>query len=293
MKVRLADWLALVVMAPPGGGLALGFGWYAGHGHPSVTRAMGFDWVHSFSPAAEGWGRGESPYGVMGFFNPPWMLLPLAVLSFAPHPWGYGVLAAVNLAGWVWVVMVSGSKFQVWSRYERSTALLDHRRWWRAAMVIPFVIFCGPLLNSFYGNLDGLVALGLCLPPQWGLLVVMVKPQIGLPMAIFWGVEAWRKGGMDELKRTFVPLLKLFWLSMMLYGFWFLKFGAVTDKVWNASVWPWGIPAGLVFLGLALWKRKLGWAVMAGPFLSPYLASHSWAFLGLGIMLIGKDGKDG
>jgi hypothetical protein len=46
---------------------------------------------------------------------------------------------------------------------------------------------------------------------------------------------------------------------------------------WNASFWPWALPIGLVLTALGIRDRRMDFSMAASPFLSPYLAYHSWA----------------
>jgi hypothetical protein len=264
-KITLTS--VLIVMAILS--LALAANWYVVHGHPLVRFAMGYDWFTFFVPAAKALIEGKSPYHVDGFFNPPWTLVPVSLIQYFGGPLGFGLMAALNLAAWTLVFL----------RLGRSD------RWGKIAL-LPFLLFGGPLLNSFYGNLDGLVALGLILPRRWGLLLLLMKPQLGLPVVLYWCVDEFRVGGLGRVVKLISPGAELVWMAVMVYGFWFLKSEDVVGAVWNSSLWPWGVPVGLVFLGLAIWKRKPGWAVMAAPFLTPYLAWHSWAFLWMGIGMV-------
>ena len=127
-------------------------------------------------------------------------------------------------------------------------------------------------------NVDILVLLGFGLPAPIGLFFVTIKPQMGLAMALFWLAQAFRQGGLKQAIRTFAPLIVALSLSFLLFGNWLNGRQAdLPDSIWDASLWPWAIPIGLVLLALALRDLREDCAMAASPFLSPYLAYHSWA----------------
>ena len=150
-------------------------------------------------------------------------------------------------------------------------------------LIFAFLLSSGMIVNSIYGNLDGLVALGFVLPPQIGLFFVLAKPQIGLIAAIFWFIESWRNGGIKLVVKVFLPVTVAFLISMIIFGPWFQNSSNVIQAKWNVSIWPYGIPIGILLLAMAVWKREIRFAIAASPFFAPYLAIHSWAIVWLGL----------
>jgi hypothetical protein len=65
-------------------------------------------------------------------------------------------------------------------------------------------------------------------------------------------------------------------INFAIYGLWPLRFGKTLSFWWNASLWPTSIPVGLALTVAALRTRKIGYAMAAGPCLSPYVLLHSW-----------------
>jgi hypothetical protein len=225
----------------------------------AVSNQFGVDWL-IFKDAVRVL---ENPYVVDGFFSPVWALVPVVPFQFLPEPLGYIAFAVFNLFCFVFVAMKMRMRF---------------------LLFLPWLIFGGVLRNSLFGNIDGVVSLGLVLPPQIGLLFLMAKPQIGLPIAVFWAYISYRNGGFALVARTFFPVAAAFLLSFAVYGLWILKAGALTDISWNTALWPWAIPLGVFSLAWALWKRELRWALVSTAFLTPYLAVQSWAFMWLGVL---------
>jgi hypothetical protein len=221
------------------------------HGPPAV----GVDWKGAFRMACLELLNGKSPYQVIGFFNPPWVLLPLLPLAFLSPALGSAVMFVLNFFVYLFVMMKL--KTNVW-------------------LIIPFIIFSGMLINSINGNIDGLVALGFVLPPQIGLFFISAKPQIGMAVAVFWLIEAWLEGGVKKVFDVFLPLAIAVIISFLLFGFWILNgLKGTANNPWNTSIWPNGIPIGFIFLGLAVWKREIKFAIAASPFFTPYLSIHS------------------
>jgi hypothetical protein len=108
---------------------------------------------------------------------------------------------------------------------------------------------------------------------------------MGYAVVLFWLVVAWKNGGIREVVKVFAPVTIAVLLSFVMFGNWQAGRGSdLPVSFWNASLWPWSIPIGLVFLMLSLRDRRKEWAISASPFLSPYLAYHSWVSAILGFI---------
>lgn len=223
----------------------------------------GYDWHFWGRPAAQAMLAGHSPYNITGFYNPPWALLPLLPLALMPEKVGAVVLTFLHFMCYIITAHKLGAK-------PVTIALF---------MLLPNVAMWG----YGFANLDWMVVLGFILPPQIGLFLVLVKPQLGLAIAIYWLVEAWRTGRARLVISTFLPVTLAYIASFLLYGLWPLKMQLVFGQL-NTSLWPMAIPIGLVLLFSALHKRKMGLAISASPFLSPYVGVHSWPIAILGLL---------
>lgn len=250
----------------------------------------GVDWRESFRPAALAMLAGRSPYEVASFFNPFWTLVVLAPLCALPVAWGYGVLFTANLLGYVAVLRhcpstSAGTPPLRTAAGGQGRALPVQWIW-----IVVFVVTSGALLNSQNANIEGLVALGLILPRPVGMLFLLMKPQLGAGVALVWTWEAWRAERWRGVARLLWPTAILSAISVGLYGLWFLHAPSVVDMWWNRSIFPFGVSLGVYCLWLALRDHDTGWAVAAGPLMSPYLAPHSWAFAAMGMLLatVGK-----
>lgn len=223
------------------------------------------DWETVFRPAALALSSGHSPYQVDEFFAAPWGLLALIPVAHLAHNFGRGVYFLLSAAAYAWVAYRLGA---------------------RPVTLVAFLV-SPPVLHGFLtGNIDWLVLTGLTFPPQIGLLLVMIKPQIGAGIAIYWLVEAWRSGGFRRVIQDFWPLTLLSLSSLLIFGFWPLRSMQLVEvpKNFNMSLWPWSLPLGLLLLAAGIYQRERRFAISASPFLSPHVVFHSYAVVLAGIL---------
>ena len=220
---------------------------------PFVPPAI--DWSITFRPATLMFLSGYSPYGRIYLVHAPWTLIMLTPLAILPEAVGRVMVIFCGLA---------------------SYAFVAHRL--RAKPISIVFLLLSPLVLHVLlnGNVDWLAAIGFILPPQLGLFFISIKPQIGIAVAPFWLIEAWRQGGWKLVVKTFAPFAMVLLLSFALFGFW-PKYSFSVIGVWyNASLWPMSIPVGLALFVTSIRKRKIEYAMAASPCLSPYLLFYSW-----------------
>lgn len=218
----------------------------------------GVDWHEAFRPAALALLSGRSPYDIDKFYNPPWGLLPLLPLALLPENLGRGLLFAISLL---------------------SFAIVAHR-FKASPLALAVFLLSPPVLHGLLNaNIDWLAVLGFVLPPQIGLPFILIKPQIGIGVVVFWLVEAWRDGGFRQAAKISWPALLLSAASLALFGLWPLRFLQITDysRNFNASLWPASIPVGLALLATSVYKRDHRYAMASSPCLSPHVVFHSYA----------------
>ena len=232
-------------------------------GNPSV----GVDWKGSFRPAAQLLLQGENPYKEQGFYNPPWVLLPLLPVALLPPAFGSAIMFVLNLFAYLFVI---------------------HKLKTNPILITFFVFYSGMFYVSQNGNIEGILALGFILPPQIGLFFLLAKPQFGIAVAAYWGIQALREGGIKQAVETFLPVTIAYLLSFSIFGLWITKSPYLTDVWWNASIFPYGIPVGFGLLGLSIWKKEIRFAIAASPFFAPYLTGHTWAVVWLGMLSLFK-----
>lgn len=222
----------------------------------SVYLPPGVDWEKFYRPAAREMLFLRNPFNVPGYPNPPWALLPFLPLALLPSNVGRAIFLLISLCAFA---------YAAYELKARPLALA-------AFLASPPVIHS--LLNA---NIDWIPVLGFVLPPRWGLFLVLTKPQVGIGVALFWLIEAWRKGRVREVVRVFWPVTAVTLLSFLVYGFYLLRFGEKPEQWWNASLWPMSIPVGLALMAAALRKREIRYAMGAAPCLSPYVLFHAWS----------------
>jgi len=222
---------------------------------PFVPSAI--DWTITFRPAALTLLSGLSPYGRVYYVHAPWTLVLLLPLALLPEAVGRVMVLICGLASYTFVAYRLGAK---------PIAIIF-------LLLSPLVMHV--LLN---GNMDWLAVLGFVMPPQFGLFFISIKPQIGIAVALFWLIEAWREGGWKQVLRTFAPFTIVLMLSFAIFGLWPLE--TIRENIigisYNASLWPMSIPVGLALFIAAIRKRKIEYAMAASPCLSPYLLFYSW-----------------
>ena len=223
---------------------------------------VGKDWETILRPAAFAIVKGQSPY-IDGFYNPPWSLLPLLPLLPLPPKIGSVILSVINLLTFGFVAFRLGAK----------------------PLALALIVFSPPVLYGVLDpNFDWLVALGLILPPQIGLFFISVKPHLGVILALYWLVLSWKEGGFRRVLKVFAPVTLAFLFSLILYGLWPLRSSELSTARWNASFWPASIPAGIVLAVAALRNLNKRLAILASPFLSPYVGAYSLSIPVLGLL---------
>jgi hypothetical protein len=229
-----------------------------------IWDIVGIDWKETFYPASKAVLEGRSPYTVPTFRNAPWtilLILPFALFS--------------ETIGGILFFMASFAAY-AWAAYRLKAS--------RMALIV--FLFSPPVI---YGmrmlNVDVFVLIGFFLPAQIGLFFVIIKPQMGIAMIPFWLINAYKGGGIREVIRTFAPITIVLSLSFLLFGNWMSGRQAdLFGSFWNASLWPWAIPIGIVLVALSLRDLRDDFAMAASPFLSPYLAYHSWVSVLAGLI---------
>jgi hypothetical protein len=127
------------------------------------------------------------------------------------------------------------------------------------------------------GNLDWLVTAGLWMPPQIGLFFVMMKPQIGFGLLIFWSWQAWKNNGALGLVKLLAPVSIAYLISFWLYGLWFLRMFKLPNTDINMSTFPYGIWVGFVLLYLSIRNTDKDLAASSSVFFAPYVSQFSYS----------------
>lgn len=107
---------------------------------------------------------------------------------------------------------------------------------------------------------------------------MLLKPQMGIGIALYWLYNEFRAGGIKRVLITFAPVTVTILLSFAIWGIWPLKMLGLTERYGgNTSLFPYSLLVGILFLILAIAKQNRRYAYCVGPLLSPYNTIYSWA----------------
>lgn len=229
-----------------------------------IWPIVGIDWKETFYPAARALLEGKSPYLVPTFRNAPWAALLLAPFALFSETVG-GVLFFMASIG-----------IYAWTAYRLKASRL---------VLIIFLLSPPVVYGMRMLNVDIFVLIGFTVPAPIGLFFVLIKPQMGIAMVPFWLVKEYKVGGIKKVVTTFVPITIALALSFLIFGNWLSgKQADLLHSFWNAGLWPWAIPIGVVLAALSMRDLREDFAMAASPFLSPYLAYHSWVSVLTGLI---------
>ncbi len=210
--------------------LALLIGVYA-YLVPHIWARVGADWFGTYVPAVRALVAGQNPYKTAhAFMNPVWILLPLIPLGMLPQRLGLIFFFVLILVIYIFI----GLKLHA-----------------QPISLTAFMLSPGIFLSLQQLNIDAIVLLGFLLPAPLGLFFVLAKPQIGIGMAVYWLVEAWRTGGLRKVLITFAPVTIAQVITQILYGS-CLKVASDTVILKvnsNYSIFPLGRPGRLGSIG--------------------------------------------
>jgi predicted neutral ceramidase superfamily lipid hydrolase len=101
------------------------------------------------------------------------------------------------------------------------------------------VALSAPMATLFaLGQLDGVLLLGLMLPAEWGLPLLVAKPQ-GVFLAIFRRIN----------RRSLIAIVLIIALSILIWGLWWQNIiGYQPNQEPNISLFPYSILAGIFLL---------------------------------------------
>lgn len=215
----------------------------------------GDDWPLAFRSATLILLHGQSPYTAgIGFYNPPWALLPLIPITLLPFQLGRLVLFLVSLAAF---------------------AYSAHKLTSHPISIILFITSMPVVFCLLAGNLDWMVMVAFITPAPFALILAAIKPQVGVGIAFYWLLESWRQGGIGLVIKNFTPVGLLLVASFLLYGFYPLSFSELDHAAWNAAPFPYLIPFGIFVLASIVRSQENRYLMATGLFFSPYFGVPS------------------
>lgn len=221
---------------------------------------VGVDWLYSILPAVEAFMRGDNPYFVNGYLRAPFpfwtfiILTPFALLPF----W----------IGRVFLFVVSLLAFSY-------TAIRLQAKTWQLFLFLCSAAVIGCLNN---GNIDWLVALGLWMPPWLGMFFILMKPQVGAGVALFWVAITWKEYGWKPALKMVAPVGTAYALSFLLYGNWIaVQYSGQQTNPESLAPFPWTIPLGMFILYLAVQRYDRTLPALGTSLVAPYISQFSYA----------------
>lgn len=226
------------------------------NGHPPVSYGWGVDWKGTIRTGSLELLAGRTPYTRVTRCLPPWIYILVAPLALLPA--GLSTAIMFVLSYFLYFIVLYRLKAQ-------------------PLAIIAFLFNAFGFTNAKNGNVDSLAALGFILPPQIGLFLVLSKPQVGIGMAIYWLVAAWKKGRIREVIRVFAPVAIAYGLSFAIFGFWPLLVSGMTNDRFNRSLWPVSLIIAAIMLFRAIRDENPLLAMGSSPFMAPYSNKTSYA----------------
>ena len=214
------------------------------------------DWRMAFWPAVQAWLSGHDPYSGGMFLSPPWLLPLIAPFGLLPPAWGAVGMNVVALSGLIALSARLGKP-------------------WVVLLVGVSSVFMYVILDA---NVEGYVLWGLALGGPVGLLLLSVKPQVAMGVAVIWSIQAWQKSGWRGLLKLLLPTAICGGLFTIFYPQWIgAALGAQRQSgATDVNLWPWLLPVAGGLMIVAVVKLRQEWAALATNLATPYFRLHSY-----------------
>lgn len=221
------------------------------------------DWLKIYYPTAHRFLAGLSPYdklypdcGYCVFVNPPWTLFITIPLSILPPHFSRGLLFIISVIS----IIFFGWKVKA------------------KPLTIAFILLSPTVIGSLLaGNLDLLLLPAFFLPAPFALLILMIKPQIGLGLAIYYLITLLFGRDWKAFIFAFAPVSLAFLVSAFFFPGWVRIITDMPANPWNRSIFPYGIPIALFLMIISVKDRNKLLSIGVSPFLSPYLTFYSYS----------------
>lgn len=221
------------------------------------------DWLKIYYPTAHRFLAGLSPYdklypdcGYCVFVNPPWTLFITIPLTVLPAQLSRGLIFIFSIIS----IIFFGWKIKA------------------SPLTIVFILLSPTVIGSLLaGNLDLILLPAFFLPAPIALIILMIKPQIGLGLAIFYFISLISGRNWKALIYTFTPVSLAFFLSAIFFPGWISIISDMAANPWNRSIFPYGIPVAIFLIIISVKDKNKLLSIGASPFLSPYLTFYSYS----------------
>ncbi|HEY3310409.1 MAG TPA: hypothetical protein VGK00_02105 [Anaerolineales bacterium] len=226
-----------------------------------LIKLDGTDWVDVFYKVAQVTWQGGNPYTVFGFYNPPWSLPLILALSIGSARYSQALVFVVSLF---------------------SAIILCRKMNVGILGTAAYLLSAPSLIILTMGNLEHILMLALLLPLEWGALIFMLKPQIGLGYILYHAWLSYRQAGWLGLLRLVSPLTAtIMTASLLMFGF---PRMVVSSMPWNLGLFPYLLLPAVLVLVLAVKSQKPEYSLAASPGFAPYLTTNSFLTVGVALM---------
>ena len=222
------------------------------------------DWTQVYYPAARSFLNPYfevTPERELYFYNPPWLAWILLPITVFPERVALALWMVLTILLTVWCVKkLDGGIFEV------------------------LLVLCSPAFVRLFihAQIDIVVLLGFTIlvtstqiyTQGFGLLLMAIKPQV-LSLGV---LIHWLNLNRNDKVRILLPITAVTLISFLIYGFWPAELYDIRNLISrdpNVSIWPYGIPIGVILLGIAIKRKNVYWGALATFFFTPYLISHS------------------
>lgn len=196
-----------------------------------------------FYDAATAFRLGQNPYLVSGFYSPAHLLIYIVPLSLLPYELALRISIFIGSLAFLFVL--------------------------KKRLILFFTPFV--LLSVMIGNLEWTTALATAVNPLIGIPLALIKPQLGWFLAIYLTIYAFFNVG--KLKTIIIIFLMFISFLITLIGH--PQWSEAMGKVWNISIFPYGLVIGIPLLILSIYHRDKVKALATGLFFSPYVSYTS------------------
>lgn len=224
------------------------------------------DWEVIFRPATMAMVNGQTLSNYL-FFNPPWLLLVL--IPFAVLP--------AALGRWLFLV----ATFFAFGIVARQLKI-------KPLGLMLFFLTPFALDSLAWGNVEAIALLGLAMPLPFGLLLLVLKPQITLGVIVFLLWRVFQSHDPKKIVTTLLPLAIVLMGSIALYGTWWsqtLTYMQYASSSMNLALFPLGIPIGLILLIQSIRTQDIRFALACSPFFFPVVTPPCWLVVFLALAM--------
>jgi hypothetical protein len=103
---------------------------------------------------------------------------------------------------------------------------LDGALAWARPLALAAFLISPPVLHCLSNaNVDWMPLLGFALSLHFGVFLIVIKPQVGFTVGLFWLIGTWQRGGIKQALYVLGPVTIGLTALVAVLGLWPLRFG--------------------------------------------------------------------